>query len=139
VPPSNCRSAIDLLRETVQYDFAYTHSFDFLYPAYICGLAHLEWGDGRSAAREFQKLIDNPGLCWEFITGPLARLQLARAEKLMGDNASAENLTKNSLIFGKMPTPMFPSVDKPRPSTRSSKIWVAELDDYCTVFCVRFP
>jgi tetratricopeptide (TPR) repeat protein len=64
-------AAIDLLRETVQYDLAYTQSFDFLYPAYIRGLAYLELGDGRSAAREFQKLIDNPGLCGEFITGAL--------------------------------------------------------------------
>ena len=29
------------------------------------------------------------------------------------------NLTKNSLPFGKMPTPIFPSIDKPKPSTRS--------------------
>ena len=82
-------AAIDLLRGTVQYDLANTQSFDYLYPAYIRGLAYLESGDGRSAAGEFQKLIDNPGLCWEYITGPLARLQLARAERLTGDNASA--------------------------------------------------
>jgi hypothetical protein len=82
-------AAIDLLRETVQYDLAFTQSFDYLYPAYIRGLAYLEFGDGRSAAGEFQKLIDNPGLCWGHITGPLARLQLGRAQRLMGDNASA--------------------------------------------------
>src|SRR6266536_1234995 len=56
-------AAIDLLRGTVQYDLAVTNSFDYLYPAYIRGLAFLESGDGRSAAGEFQKLIDNPGLC----------------------------------------------------------------------------
>ena len=44
---------------------------------------------GRSAAGEFQKLIENPGLCLGYITGPLARLQLGRAQHLMGDNASA--------------------------------------------------
>ena len=82
-------AAIDLLRGTVQYDLAVTDSFDYLYPAYIRGLAYLESGDGRSAAGEFQKLIDNPGMSWEYITGPLARLQLGRAQKLMGDNASA--------------------------------------------------
>jgi tetratricopeptide (TPR) repeat protein len=82
-------AAIDLLRGTVQYDLANTDSFDHLYPAYIRGLAYLESGDGRSAASEFQKLIDNPGMCWEYITGPLARLQLGRAQKMMGDNASA--------------------------------------------------
>ena len=82
-------AAIDLLREAVQYEFAVTPSFDYLYPAYIRGLAYLESGDGRSAAREFQKMIDNPGMCWGYIIGPLARLQLGRAQRLMGDNASA--------------------------------------------------
>jgi eukaryotic-like serine/threonine-protein kinase len=87
-------AAIDLLRETVPYDLAVTNSFDHLYPAYIRGLAYLESGDGRAAAREFQKLIDNPGLCRDFITGPLARLQLGRAQRLMGDNASAQILRR---------------------------------------------
>jgi tetratricopeptide (TPR) repeat protein len=101
-------AAIDLLRETVQYDLAYTQSFDYLYPAYIRGLAYLESGDGQSAAREFQKLIDNPGLCWEFITGPLARLQLGRAEKLMGDNASARESYEEFLNIWKDADPDVP-------------------------------
>jgi len=83
------KAAIAVLRDTAQYDLAFTTSFDYLYPAYIRGLAYLDSGDGQSAAGEFQKLIDNPGLCLGYITGPLARLQLGRAEKLMGDNASA--------------------------------------------------
>jgi len=32
-------------------------------------ISYLESGDGRSAAGEFQKLIDNPGMCWVY-TGP---------------------------------------------------------------------
>jgi tetratricopeptide (TPR) repeat protein len=102
------KAAIDLLRETVQYDLAVTNSFDHLYPAYIRGLAHLESGDGRSAAGEFQKLIDNPGLCWEFITGPLARLQLGRAQKLMGDNASARKSYEEFLSIWKDADPDLP-------------------------------
>jgi eukaryotic-like serine/threonine-protein kinase len=94
-------AAIDLLRETVPYDLALTDSFDRLYPAYIRGLAYLESGDGRSAAGEFQKLIDNPGLCWDFITGPLARLQLGRAQRLMGDNASARESYEEFLTIWK--------------------------------------
>jgi len=35
-------AAIELLRGTVQYDLAFTPSFDYLYPAYIRGLAYLE-------------------------------------------------------------------------------------------------
>jgi hypothetical protein len=52
---------------------------------------------GRSAAGEFQKLIDNPGLCWRFVTGPLARLQLGRAQKMIGDNVSARKSYKEFL------------------------------------------
>jgi len=94
-------AAVDLLRGTIQYDLAFTQSFDYLYPAYIRGLAYLESGDGRSAAVEFQKLIDNPGLCWGYITGPLARLQLGRAERLMGDNASARESYQEFLTIWK--------------------------------------
>jgi tetratricopeptide (TPR) repeat protein len=101
-------AAIDLLRGTVQYDLAFTHSFDYLYPAYIRGLAYLESGDGRSAAGEFQKLIDNPGMCWEFITGPLARLQLGRAQRLMGDNASARKSYEEFLNIWKDADPDIP-------------------------------
>jgi eukaryotic-like serine/threonine-protein kinase len=101
-------AAIDLLRGTVQYDLAFTLSFDYLYPAYIRGLAYLELGDGRSAAGEFQKLIDNPGLCWEYITCPLTRLQLARAQKLIGDNASARESYEDFLTLWKNADPDLP-------------------------------
>ena len=101
-------AAIDLLRGTVQYDLADTLSFDYLYPAYIRGLAYLDLGDGRSAAGEFQKLIDNPGLCLEYITGPLARLQLARAQKLIGDNASARKSYEEFLTLWKDADPDLP-------------------------------
>ncbi len=102
------QAAIDLLRETVRYDLAFTQSFDFLYPAYIRGLAYLESGDGRSAAGEFQKLIDNPGVCWEFIIGPLARLQLGRAQRMMGDNASARESYEEFLNIWKDADPDLP-------------------------------
>src|SRR5882724_6310795 len=102
-------AAIDLLRETVQYDLAFTLSFDYLYPAYIRGLAYLESGDGPSAAGEFQKLIDNPGMCDKFMTGPLARLQLGRAQRLMGDNASARKSYEEFLSIWKDADPDLPA------------------------------
>jgi tetratricopeptide (TPR) repeat protein len=101
-------AAIDLLRGTVQYDLAETESFDYLYPAYIRGLAYLELGDGRSAAGEFQKLIDNPGVCLGYITGPLARLQLGRAQRLMGDDASARESYEEFLSIWKDADPDLP-------------------------------
>jgi tetratricopeptide (TPR) repeat protein len=84
-------AAIDLLRGTARYDLAYTESFDFVYPAYIRGLAYLKLGDGRSAAAQFQKLIDNPGLTVRHVTGSLAWLQLGRAQKMMGDEAARKS------------------------------------------------
>ena len=101
-------AAIDLLRRTVQYDLADTESFDYLYPAYIRGLAYLESGDGRSAAGEFQKLIDNPGLCLGYITGPLARLQLGRAQKMMGDEAATRKSYETFLDLWKDADPDVP-------------------------------
>jgi len=113
-------AAIALLRETVRYDLAINDSFDRLYPAYIRGLAYLESGDGRSAAGEFQKLIDNPGLCWEYITGPLARLQLGRAQRLMGDNASARKSYEEFLSIWK-------DADADLPIYRQAKAEYAQL------------
>jgi DNA-binding winged helix-turn-helix (wHTH) protein len=98
-------TAIDLLRGTIRYDLADTQSFDYLYPAYIRGLAYLESGDGRSAAGEFQKLIDNPGLCLESITGPLAQLQLGRAQKMIGDEAAARKSYETFLDLWKNADP----------------------------------
>jgi tetratricopeptide (TPR) repeat protein len=82
-------AAIELLRGTAKYDLAFTGAVDSVYPAYIRGLAYLDSGDGQSAAVQFQKLIDNPGFSVRNVIGPLARLQLGRAEKMMGDNAAA--------------------------------------------------
>jgi len=113
-------AAIDLLRGTVQYDLANTLSFDYLYPAYIRGLAYLELGDGRSAAGEFHKLIDNPGLCLGYITGPLARLQLGRAERLMGDNASARESYEEFLSIWK-------DADRDLPIYRQARAEYAQL------------
>jgi DNA-binding winged helix-turn-helix (wHTH) protein len=96
-------AAIDLLRGTAKYDLAFTGSVDSVYPAYIRGLAYLDLGDGRSAAAQFQKLIDNPGITVRHVTGPLAWLQLARAQKMMGDEPASRksyetflNLWKNA-------------------------------------------
>jgi eukaryotic-like serine/threonine-protein kinase len=101
-------TAIDLLRGTAKYDLAVTSSFDFIYPAYIRGLAYLELGDGRSAAAQFQKLIDNPGFTVRHVTGPLAWLQLGRAQKMMGDEAATRKSYETFLDLWKNPDPDIP-------------------------------
>jgi DNA-binding winged helix-turn-helix (wHTH) protein/Flp pilus assembly protein TadD len=82
-------AAIELLRGTEKYDLAFTGLWDYVYPAYIRGLAYLQLGDGGSAAAQFQKLIDNRGFTVRHVIGPLARLQLGRAQKTMGNEAAA--------------------------------------------------
>ena len=53
-----------------------------LYPTYIKGQAYLAAGQGRSAAGEFQKIIDHSGAVWNCWTGALAHLGVARANAL---------------------------------------------------------
>jgi len=101
-------AAIDLLRGTAKYDLAFTGSVDSVYPAYIRGLAYLELGDGRSAAAQFQKLIDNPGFTVRHVTGPLAWLQLGRAQKMMGDEAAARKSYETFLDLWKNADPDIP-------------------------------
>jgi hypothetical protein len=65
-------------------------------------------GDGQSAAAQFQKLIDNPGFSVRHVIGPLARLQLGRAQKMMGDNASARKSYQEFLSIWKDADPDIP-------------------------------
>jgi tetratricopeptide (TPR) repeat protein len=101
-------AVIDLLRRTAKYDLAGTDAFDYVYPSYIRGLAYLKLGDGRSAAAQFQKMIDNPGLTVRHVTGPLAWLQLGRAQKMMGDAAAARKSYETFLDLWKNANPDIP-------------------------------
>jgi eukaryotic-like serine/threonine-protein kinase len=100
--------AIDLLRDGAKYDLAFTASFEYLYPAYIRGLAYMGLGDGHAAAGEFQKLIDHPGFMVRHVTGPLAWLQLGRAQKMMGDEAAARKSYETFLNLWKNADPGMP-------------------------------
>jgi eukaryotic-like serine/threonine-protein kinase len=101
-------AAIDLLRGTAKYDLAFTGLWDYLYPTYIRGLAYLELGDPRSAGAQFQKLIDNPGFTVRHVIGPLAWLQLGRAQKMMGDEAAARRSYGTFLDLWKNADPDIP-------------------------------
>ncbi len=103
----NAAAAIELLRGTAKYDLAFTGSV-YLYPTYIRGLAYLELGDGRSAAAQFQKMIDNPGFSVRHVTGPLAWLQLGRAQKMMDDEAAARKSYETFLNLWKGADPDIP-------------------------------
>jgi len=59
-----------------------------LFPIYLRGEAYLAPGQD-SAAAEFQKIIDHPGVVWNCATGALAHLELGRAYALAGDKTKA--------------------------------------------------
>jgi serine/threonine protein kinase len=113
-------AAIDLLRGAAEHDLAFTLSFNYLYPAYLRGLAYLELRDGRSAAAQFQKQIDNPGFGVRHVIGPLAWLQLGRAQKMMGDNTSARKSYEEFLSIWK-------GADADLPIYRQAKAEYAQL------------
>jgi eukaryotic-like serine/threonine-protein kinase len=101
--------AIEILRAALRYDFAYPiGGFNSLYPAYISGLAYLQIGDGRTAAGEFQKLLDHPGIVEREVDGAVALLQMARAQKMGGDNAAARKYYEQFLTLWKDADPDIP-------------------------------
>jgi eukaryotic-like serine/threonine-protein kinase len=71
--------------------------FGNLYPAYLRGMAYLAQRHGSEAAAEFQKVLDHPGIVFTDPVGALARLQMARAYTLAGDNAKARSSYRNFL------------------------------------------
>jgi eukaryotic-like serine/threonine-protein kinase len=53
-----------------------------LYPTYVRGEAYLAAGQGKEAAAEFHKILDDSGMVWNCWTGALAHLGVARANAL---------------------------------------------------------
>jgi hypothetical protein len=66
---------------------AFFNNTSCLYPVYVRGEAYLSAGQGRSAAAEFQKILDHGGIVWNCWTGALARLGVARANVLQAKTA----------------------------------------------------
>ncbi|HUK43069.1 MAG TPA: hypothetical protein VLW48_01365, partial [Candidatus Bathyarchaeia archaeon] len=75
---------------------------------YVRGLAYLKAHEGKLAAIEFQKLIDHPGIVLIGVQGPLAHLQLARAQVMMGDNNAARKSYQDFLTLWKDADPDIP-------------------------------
>jgi len=60
------------------------------------------------AAAEFQKLVDHRGLVESDVIGALAHVQMARAQKMMGDEASARKWYEDFLALWKDADPDVP-------------------------------
>jgi eukaryotic-like serine/threonine-protein kinase len=93
--------AIESLQPAAKYELAAAEPFNSVYPAYLRGVAYLELGDGVHATPEFQKLLDHPGIVGRYVTGALARLQLARAQAMAGDKVGARKSYQDFLSLWK--------------------------------------
>ncbi len=94
-------AAIEILRPVTPYELVISDSFDYLYPAYLRGLAYLQLKQGELAAAEFRKVLDHSGIVHGFVTGALSILQLARAQVLMHDEEAARKSYEDFLALWK--------------------------------------
>ena len=105
--------AIEILQVSVPYELgqprsAQTNFFGALYPIYARGQAYLAARQGAEAAREFQKILDHPGIMVGDPVGVLARLQLGRAYAVQGDAAKAKASYQSFFALWKEADPDIP-------------------------------
>ncbi len=99
--------AIAALERAVPYDLGWTQQFG-ADVVYVRGEAYLQAGKGQEAAAQFRKMLDHPGLLTTSINGPLARLQLGRAQVMMGDKDAARKSYQDFLTLWKDADPDIP-------------------------------
>ena len=95
--------AVGFLQATAAYDLGgATPPFSTgatLYPAYLRGQAYLAQKQWSKAAAEFERIGSHRGLVWNFPTGILAQLQLAKAYAGEGDTAKARKQYESFLAL----------------------------------------
>jgi tetratricopeptide (TPR) repeat protein/predicted Ser/Thr protein kinase len=105
--------AIDLLQVAAPYELGQPRStqsgfFGALYPIYARGQAYLAARQGAEAAREFQIILDHPGIMVGDPVSVLAHLQLGRAYAIQGDTAKARVAYADFLTLWKDADPGLP-------------------------------
>jgi eukaryotic-like serine/threonine-protein kinase len=105
--------AIELLQVSVPYELgqprsAQTNFFGALYPIYARGQAYLAAHRGAEAAKEFQKILDHPGIMVGDPIGVLAHLQLGRAYAVQGEAAKAKAAYQDFLTLWRDADPDIP-------------------------------
>jgi tetratricopeptide (TPR) repeat protein len=101
----NGAKAIELLEPTRRYESGW---IAILLPNYLRGQAYLKLGQGKEAAAEFQKMIDQPGSCLTYLHCSLARMQLGRAKAMQGDAAGARTAYQDFFALWKDADPELP-------------------------------
>jgi len=112
----NASRALDILQAATPYELSQSQPaiVGMMYPAYLRGEAWLLARRGRDAATEFRKLLDHRGIVLNFPLGALARLGLARALSLAGDQAGARRAYEEFLDLWKGADPDIPVLRQAR-------------------------
>ena len=111
VRAGNPQTAIDLLQAAAPYELAETSGVSDLtnmYPTYVRGQAYLMAHNSSAAAAEFKRVLEHRGVVLNSILGALSRLQLARAEVMMGDREGARRQYSDFLVLWKDADPDIP-------------------------------
>jgi tetratricopeptide (TPR) repeat protein len=111
----NPSKAVELLRAAQPYELGNpSPSVGPLSPVYFRGYAYIAAGQGREAAREFQRVIDNRGIVQNSPVGALAYLGLARARAASGDAPGARTAYQDFLALWKDADPEVPILKEAR-------------------------
>jgi len=105
------QAAISLLQIAAPYELDELSNLSnmwTMYPVYIRGQAYLLAHLGTAAAAEFNKVLGHAGIVQNGILGALSRLQLARAEAMMGDSVAARNQYRDFLSLWRDADPDIP-------------------------------
>jgi tetratricopeptide (TPR) repeat protein len=107
---NNPGKAAEFLQAAGPYELAvcFPLQVGLIYPAFLRGEAHLHAREGGEAVTEYQKLLDHPGIVLNSATAVLARLGLARAYALLGNNAKARAAYQEFLTLWKDADPDIP-------------------------------
>jgi tetratricopeptide (TPR) repeat protein len=105
--------SLEFLQISAPYDLGTQRSsihglFGALYPVYVRGEAYLAARRGAEAVAEFQKILDHRGIVISDPVGAVARLELARAYVLLGDNSQAGQAYRDFLVLWKDADPNIP-------------------------------
>jgi tetratricopeptide (TPR) repeat protein len=129
----NPAAAIESLQAAVPIELAnipFVSNGSCLYPTYIRGEAYLAAGKGKSAAAEFQKILDHNGIVWNCWTGALAHLGLARAYALdskSSQGADADAARTRALTAYKDFFTLWKDADSDIPILKQAKAEFAKL------------